>query len=122
MVASIELTATLASRDTAVPRKPSQYTSYSEYTGSIENTRFSAAITRIMRVVLRAKQSTAHNDRISAVYNPRISPLLAVSARIAASTGSARSIEPRNTRSSGSINAQNPKFCECTRSVGSIER
>ena len=53
---------------------------------------------------------------------PRILPILALSSQITASTGSTCSTEPRNTPSWGSINVQNPKHCECTRSTGSIER
>ena len=76
--------------------------------------------------VLMAKQRTAYNngDNISAVllHNPRIMPILAISSQISAGSGSTCSIERRNTQSSGSVIVQNPKYCEDTRSKGSIEQ
>ena len=65
------------------------------------------------------KNCPYNSNNICAVHNPKILPMRAVSSEITASTSSICSIEPRSTRSSGSINvrAQNPKYCEYTRST-----
>ena len=85
---------------------------------------FSAASTRSMRV-LTAKRSTAHSPMAVKYPQGIASDYANIGGTFpkycTASTGSTCSVEPRNTRSSGSINMQNPKYCEYTRSMGSIE-
>ena len=97
---------------------------------SVRHTRSILGVLRVYTLVLQVavttKHSTAHIIMVI-IYPQYITPEYCqywkYPLKFTASTGSTWSIEPRNTRSSSSINVQNPNYCECTtRSMDSIER